>query len=125
MALTARARDTEETLLEANLTVAVACLARGRAGTFLGAAAGALHTGFMTWNFNLAGCAERRFFEREIQIVSQIGAALDAAAPAPAAAEGIAKTENVARMSLKSAKTLGSKPPPPAAPAKPACPNRS
>src|SRR5207302_11318667 len=58
---------------------------------------------------DLAGCAERRFFEREIQIVSQIGAALDAAAAAPAAAERIAKTENVAESVAEVGKDTGIK----------------
>ena len=80
MTLAACAGDAEETLLKANLAVAITCRTRGRSGTLLRAAAIAFRAGFVPGNLDLGRRSECRLFESEIQVVSKIGAALDAAA---------------------------------------------
>ena len=95
MALAAGAGDTEESLLEANLAITAARRAGRGARSLLRAASIAFRAALMSRDFDLGGCAERSLFEGDVQIVSQIGAALSAAASA-AAAEHVAETKKVA-----------------------------
>jgi hypothetical protein len=50
----------------------------------------------LTWNFELLGNSERGLFERQLQVVSEIGAALNTAAAASTAAEEVAEPKDVA-----------------------------
>ena len=88
-------RDREESLLKANLSLAVALRAnrRRRAWRRAGTAAGLAV--FLTRNLDRRFRAARRFLERDLEVVTQIGAALRTAA-APRAAEQIAEPEDVA-----------------------------
>ena len=67
-----------------NLSVSITHLARGGTRTLLRAAAGAFHTRFMARNCDLLRCPERCFLKREIEIVTKVGAALNASAAAAA-----------------------------------------
>src|SRR5262249_40599322 len=96
MTLTARASDAEESLLETDLTIPVARRAGGRTRAFLRAASAAFAAWFVPRYFDLLCCAERGFFERQIQIVTEVGATLYARAPAATAKE-VAETEDVAK----------------------------
>ena len=50
----------------------------------------------MSRNFDPGRCSERGLFEAQFEIVSEIGAPLNTAAPARSPAKEIAKTEDVA-----------------------------
>src|SRR5262249_1421420 len=73
-----RSRDAEESLLEANLAVAVAGGACRRAGALLSAASTAFTARFMTRHFDLRRGTERRLFKRQFHVVTKIGAPLRA-----------------------------------------------
>src|SRR5439155_23243201 len=94
-ALRTRPRDREESLLKANLSLAVALRANRwrRAGRRAGTAAGLAV--FLTRNLDRRFRAARRFLERDLEVVPQVGAALRTAA-APRAAEQIAEPEDLA-----------------------------
>src|SRR3989442_1654573 len=95
-ALRARPRDGEEALLEADLSLAAALRAltrrraRRRAGSVTGRAV------LLSWDLDRRFCAARRFLERDLEVVPQVGAALRSAAPA-AAAKQIPETEDVTK----------------------------
>src|SRR2546423_1756165 len=83
-------RDREESLLEADLPIAVARCTCGRPGTFLRAAAVAFVARLMTRNLDLRGLAECGFLEGEIEVVPEIGAPADAVSATAARSEDIA-----------------------------------
>src|SRR3989454_6057702 len=95
-ALRARPRDGEEALLEADLSLAAALRAltrrraRRRAGSVTGLAV------LLSRDLDRRFCAARRFLERDLEVVPQVGAALRSAAPA-AAAKQIPETEDVTK----------------------------
>ena len=95
-ALRARARDGEEALLVADLSLALA-LRAGASATMPAAAPEPLQVSQVSWRgiWIVVSAPRRRFLERDLEVVAQIGAALRAAAPA-AAAEEIAEAEDVA-----------------------------
>ena len=86
-AVTFRARllDGEETLLHAHLAMAVAGRAFGRLGAGLGAAAVAGLAFLQRRDADLGFGAARGFLETDLEVVAQIGAAIDVGASAPAA----------------------------------------
>src|SRR6185312_10765488 len=94
-ALRARTRDGEEALLRAHLARAAAEVARRRrrAGRCAGSTAGLAV--FLARNLNRGLGAFRRFLERDLEVVTEVGAALRTAAAA-SAAEEIAEPEDVA-----------------------------
>jgi hypothetical protein len=91
----ASSSDAEESLLEPDLTVTVACGAGRRARTLLGTAAVALTASLVVRDRNFLFYSECRFLERQIDVVSQVGSPLDTPATAPAAKE-ISEPEKVA-----------------------------
>ncbi len=95
LALRARARDREESLLKPDLSLAAALRTRGRRRSGGGAGSVAGLAGFLPRNLNRRLDALGRFLERDLEVVAKIGAALRTAAPA-AAAEEIAEAEHVA-----------------------------
>ena len=105
LARRARARNREETLLIMQLAAALATRARlhARSGLRAGAMAGCAI--FKARNFYLGLDAGGGIFERELQVVTQIRAALRARTPAaPAsssAAKNVLKAEDVAKYILK------------------------
>src|SRR5262249_6069785 len=96
VALAARSGNTEESLLEAYLSIAIACLARGRARSLLGSAASTFRTTFVAWNLDLLCNTECGFLKGKVEVVTQVRAALHAGTLAAAATEEIAESENVA-----------------------------
>src|SRR4029077_8824947 len=72
-ALRAGARDGEEALLEAHLTLAVALRAGGRRRSRCGAGAVAGLAVLLTRNLDRRLDAARRFLERDLEVVAQIG----------------------------------------------------
>lgn len=97
LAVVASASNAEEALLHADLAVAVTRRASGRAGAFLRAAPVAFAACLVVWNLDFFGDAERGLFERQLHLVSKIGAAMNASSSAPAAAaEKISEAEKVA-----------------------------
>ena len=115
-ALRARARDREEALLEAHLSLAAALRHRWSA-TMPGAAPEPLHVSQFSWRgiWIVVSVPRADFLEGDLEVVPKVGAALRAAAAA-AAAEQIAEAEDVAETAedvLESREdVVGSKPPP-------------
>src|SRR5208337_1942423 len=94
LALWAGARNGEKALLMSNLASPTARLTGARFGAFLRPGAVAIATGFRTGNLYLCFQTSRRFFERNLQVVSQVGAAGGASALLGAPAKS-AETEKV------------------------------
>src|SRR5256885_3679286 len=90
--LPARPRDAEETLLKADLAVAIARRAGGWPRTLLRAAAIAFRASFVAGNHNLCRRSEYGLLEREIEGVPKNGAPLSAAAPTAAPSNQKART---------------------------------
>ena len=78
LAVVASASDAEEALLHADLAVTVTRRACGRTRTFLRAASVAFAACLVVRNFDLLGDAEGRLFERQLHLVSKIGAPMKA-----------------------------------------------
>ena len=95
-ALRAGARDGEEALLEADLALAAA-LRAGASATSPAPRPMPLQVSQLSWRgiWIVVSAPLRRFLERDLEVVAQIGAALRAAAAA-AAAEQVAEAEHVA-----------------------------
>ena len=112
-ALAAGARDGEEALLIAELPAPVALRAgrRPRARRRAGAVARLALLGAGNLDRRLG--AARRFLERDLEVVAQVGAALRTAAPAPPPKRSPKPkmSPRPPRMSSKPAKTDGSNPP--------------
>ena len=95
-ALRARTRDREEALLETDLAVTLALRARARRRSLGRARAVARPAVLLARNLNRRLGAASRFFERDLEVVPQVGAAPRPAAPASAAAKHVAEPEHVA-----------------------------
>ena len=95
LTLSASACETKKALLETNLTVTVTRGAGRGSGALLRPCSSALAAGFVARNFDLFGGAEDSFFERQFQVVSEIGAALRATTT-PAAPEDVSEAEDIA-----------------------------
>ena len=110
----AGARDGEEALLIAHLPASAASGAVDGRLAGRDAAALALVALFQAAHLHLLGDAEDRFLELQRQIFAQIGAALRARATAAALPPNMSpKPKRSPKMSWKSLKTVGSKPPKP------------
>ena len=95
-ALVAGPGDREESLLVAELTAPAAGRAGGRRRARRGAAATAGLAGFGAGELDRRLGAGRRLLERDLEVVSQVRALLRSAT-APAAAEDVAKAEEIAQ----------------------------
>jgi hypothetical protein len=95
LAMAARTCDGKEALLKANLPVSIARGTRGWSRTLFRAAAIAFGAGLVPRYFDLRGRSKCGFFETEVEIVSEIGSALNPAAAATRT-ESITKTKKVA-----------------------------
>src|SRR5208337_2080968 len=93
-ALRAGARNGEEALLVSNLASPTARRTGDWFAAFLRPGAVAIAAGFRTGNLDLCFQTARRFFERDLQVVSQVGAAGGASALVGAPAKS-AETEKV------------------------------
>ena len=92
----AGSRYAEEPLLKTDLSVTVTRWTGRRTGALLRAAAFTLRARLMSRHFDLGGRTERGLFERDLQIVTEIGATLNPiGSAAAAAAEHVAKAEKV------------------------------
>ena len=91
MAARAGLLDREEALLHAHLAVTGAGLAGGGRGAGFGAGAAAGLALFHDRNADLFLRAARGFFQRDLHVVAQVGAAMRLAAPAASTAEDVAE----------------------------------
>jgi hypothetical protein len=95
MALAAGSRNAEESLLETDLTVAIAGRARYGRSAFLAAGSTAFRTCFVARYLDLRCCSESSFFEGKVEIIAKVSTSLHARTTAPTAAEHVAKAEDV------------------------------
>src|ERR1039458_6535359 len=105
----ASAPDGEETLLIQNLTAAVACGALGWSAAGLRSRAGAPVAAVHARHLDVGVNTEHRLFERQLQVVAHILAALRTVAPpaAGASAEQIADVEEVPQDIAEIGKSIG------------------
>src|SRR5262249_37442782 len=95
VALPARAPDREKALLIQDLAPAVAGGAGHASATRLGAFTLAVLARLQTRNLDFRGHSENRVLKIDLEIIAEVFAALCAAAPARAASEQIAQTEEL------------------------------